>query len=137
MSEQPLILVVEDDSIIALGLELAVIDRGGTVLGPFANVSEAIAALGGHAACAAILDGELEDGVVTSLALLLLDGGIPVIIHSGKAVPQEILVAYPLVVTISKPCSPAIVINRLFEIVQNGMPIQQITKIVGHIKDSQ
>lgn len=119
MSGPPLILVAEDDSIIALGLELAIIDQGGVVLGPFASVRGALAALDLRMPHAAILDGELKDGIVTPVALRLLTSATPVIIHSGKTVPREILEEYPSVTTISKPASPKTVISRIFEIVHN------------------
>ncbi|MCW6533794.1 hypothetical protein [Sphingomonas lycopersici] len=72
---------------------------------------EALAALDLRMPHAAILDGELKDGIVTPVALRLLTSATPVIIHSGKMVPREILKEFPSIMTISEPLSPETVIN--------------------------
>ena len=81
------ILIVEDEAIIALNLAYAVEDVDGEVVGPVASVAEALALLETTPINGAVLDADLFDGVVTPLALHLLDLGVPFVIHTGTGLP--------------------------------------------------
>jgi len=77
------ILVVEDESLIAMLVEDALIDAGAEVLGPAATVEEALALFGSGNPDAAVLDINLAGQVSTPVADLLADRGIPFVVATG------------------------------------------------------
>jgi len=89
------ILIVEDEAIIARNLGDAVADVEAEPIGPVASVAEALALLATTPINGAVLDADLFDGVVTPLALHLLDLGVPFAIHTGTGLPVD-LAARPL-----------------------------------------
>ena len=77
------ILVVEDESLIAMLVEDALIDAGAEVLGPAATVEEALALFESGNPNAAVLDINLARQVSTPVADLLADRGIPFVVATG------------------------------------------------------
>jgi DNA-binding NtrC family response regulator len=77
------ILIVEDETVVALNLADLVTDAGFLALGPVASASEAVRALDQSRPHAAILDMVLKDGVATRVAMELASRGIPFIVYSG------------------------------------------------------
>jgi CheY-like chemotaxis protein len=77
------ILVVEDESLIAMLVEDALIDAGAEVLGPAATVEEALALFESGNPNAAVLDINLAGQVSTPVADLLADRGIPFVVATG------------------------------------------------------
>jgi DNA-binding response OmpR family regulator len=74
----PTILVVEDEPVLAVALEVSLQRTGYTVLGPFAHLDAALAALSGPPIDAALLDVHLTRGdLVYALADRLQELGIP------------------------------------------------------------
>lgn len=116
MADKPTILIVEDDPIIAMGLELAVVDCGGEVCGAFPTVAETVIALDGRLLHGAILDGTLWDGSISPVARRLIVTGTPLLIHSAQAVPADLASEFEDIPYLAKPASPLLVVSRLFEI---------------------
>lgn len=113
MADKLSILIVEDDPIIALGLEMAVEDRGGIVVGPADTVAHALEliALGGiHAA---VIDANLIDRDVAPVALLLLEQALPFVVHTGTGLPVVLAEQHPDLPVMMKPTDPGQVIARL------------------------
>lgn len=108
-----LVLVAEDQIFIALDLAMAVEDAGGEVAGPVASVENALALIETLPITAAILDYNLTDGDVTSVATLLLDANIPIIIQSGVGIPPELAMRFPDLVVFIKPYVAADLISKL------------------------
>jgi DNA-binding response OmpR family regulator len=79
------VLIVEDQPLIALDLESAIIDAGGTVSGPATSVAEAKGLCDQSDISAAILDVNLRDGLITPVAAALCARNIPVVFHTGHA----------------------------------------------------
>lgn len=78
------ILIVEDESIIAMEMAEAVEAAGGTVLGPVASVEAAMELVNGKEHIdAAILDVRLQDGISIEVAQVLKRDGIPLIFVTG------------------------------------------------------
>jgi CheY-like chemotaxis protein len=77
------ILVVEDESLIAMLVEDALTDAGAEVLGPAATVEEALALFEGRRPQAAVLDINLAGQVSTPVADLLAECGIPFVVATG------------------------------------------------------
>jgi len=78
-----LILVAEDEAIIAIELADSLTTAGFDVAGPFATCAEAEGWLKTGAPDAAILDNLLQDGPCDALASDLSRRGVPVIMFSG------------------------------------------------------
>ena len=90
-SAKPSILVVEDDALIALDLAMQVEDMGYDVIGPFHNVSSALARLEEDLPDAAILDFNLsKNETSTPIAERLIFAGVPLTFLSGYS-PTDFL----------------------------------------------
>ena len=103
--KRPVILLVEDEMIIAFDLCDRLEDCGFKVDGPYPSVARAMAALGALRPEAAILDVQLTDGDVMPLADRLAEMKIPIIFHSGHAKPEHLKQRYPEAAVCAKPCS--------------------------------
>ena len=110
-AERPLVLIVEDEFIVALDLSETVRDLGFQVEGPFANKDHAFIAIDQKMPDIAILDVNTGDGEVYPLADALSDAGVPLVFHSGHATPAELHARYPQAQACAKPCPP----DRLIE----------------------
>jgi len=77
------VLVIEDEALVAMLVEDALIDAGFGVIGPARSVSEALDLLAGEVPAAAVLD--LNLGGETSLAVadVLEERGIPFVVATG------------------------------------------------------
>jgi CheY-like chemotaxis protein len=78
------VLVVEDNALIALELESTLLDRGVTVVGPFASVAAALPSVG-NGLDGAVLDINLGDEDVFPVADALTDAGIPFLFLTGHS----------------------------------------------------
>ena len=78
-----LILVVEDEIFIALDLAATLEDGGHRVLGPAPTVAGALKLLGGQRPDAAVLDVNLKGEMVTPVARLLRQMGVPFVLASA------------------------------------------------------
>lgn len=108
-----LILIAEDEPIIALDIAYAVEDAGGTVLGPAARVTEALALLADQDVAGAILDANLLDGDVAPLVDYLVQHGVPLIVQTGRNLPAALALRYPALVVQLKPVITARLVEDL------------------------
>ena len=99
-----LVLVAEDEAIIALDVAMAICDAGGQVAGPAASVQQALALIDTMPINAAILDVNLSDGDISPVAEILLAAGIPIILQTGVGLPVELIARYPDLPVQIKPC---------------------------------
>lgn len=107
------ILIAEDQVLVALDLAAAVEEQGGVVVGPVAEVAEALAIVEAVPIAAAILDANLLDRDVTPLALRLIERGIPLIIHTGTGLPDTLAQACPALTVVMKPVPSTMVLEAL------------------------
>lgn len=107
------VLILEDEPLVALDLAATVEAADGKVVGPFASVAEALAALDDADIAAAILDANLSDGEVTPVAMLLRERGIPVVVVTGKGLPDRLCQSHPDLPVYSKPAEPRRVLEHL------------------------
>ena len=84
----PLILLAEDEAIIAIELAESLIDAGFQVAGPFATCAEAEEWLKSGEPDAAILDNLLKDGPCHALAAELSSRDVALIVFSGQDAPD-------------------------------------------------
>jgi len=118
MVYKPNILIVEDEVLIALRLELAAIDSGARVLGPFGTTAAAFTAIVDDRPQGAILDVNLWDGPITPVAQWLLREKIPVVLHSAQGAPEELAAEFPDLPSVAKPAGPFAVVARLLRIIE-------------------
>jgi DNA-binding NarL/FixJ family response regulator len=84
-----IVLVAEDETLIAMGLEDALRRAGYTVAGIFPTGSSALDWLERHRADAAVLDFCLRDGHCAQLLRELRARGTPILIYSATKVADE------------------------------------------------
>ena len=106
------ILLVEDEFLLALHLEDLLQSRGGTVLGPFPKLDEAMRAALREDFDFAILDINLNGTMVYPLADDLLARGIPFLFLSGYSL-SNLPERFRAVTRLNKPCDPALLLNAL------------------------
>ena len=94
-----MVLVVEDEFLIAMDLKLLLERRGWHVLGPAATVDEALRLLDEERPAVALLDITLKDGTVTLVAEALRTRNVPFIVASAYSRPElvggEVLAGAP------------------------------------------
>ena len=113
--KQPVILVAEDEPLIALDLCDTVETAGYAVEGPFRDISSAMLSFQKQKPDLAILDVQLSDGNVFPLAEQLMAEDVPVIFHSGNYASSEVSDRFPKACSLSKPCPPAHIIDSVNE----------------------
>lgn len=77
------ILVVEDEALVAMLIEDALVEVGAFILGPAASVAEAMALLDGVTPAAAVLDLNLAGENSVAVADRLVALGVPFVIATG------------------------------------------------------
>jgi DNA-binding NtrC family response regulator len=111
----PRVLLVEDNTLIALDLEEILKGYGCRVVGPSMTVREALEVLDREEVDIAVVDYLLEDGEAAPLARALDVKGIPYAICTGAG-GAELCTRYPNTPILGKPYSPddvSIVVNSL------------------------
>jgi DNA-binding response OmpR family regulator len=106
------ILLVEDEFLLALQLEDLLQSRGGTVLGPFPKLDQALGAAQQEDFDFAILDINLNGTMVYPLADDLLARRIPFLFLSGYSL-SNLPERFRAVTRLNKPCDPALLLNSL------------------------
>ena len=99
------ILVVEDEFVVAMLLEQQLQAAGFEVIGPLAQLPEAVRAASGPIDLA-VLDVNLRGEMVFPAARILLARGIPVVFCSGYTALAAIPAEFAAVPQISKPYDP-------------------------------
>lgn len=111
----PLVLIVEDEALIAESHRLCVEDMGWSVLGPVPSVKAALALLEMEVPSIAILDINLRKELVTPVAQALKNSNIPFIVASASADPVElggpVFVGVP---NVSKPVDDRVLSQALW-----------------------
>lgn len=100
------ILVVEDEYIIALDIAHTLEDAGCEVLGPCEDVRAALETIDRERPDCAVLDVQLQRETVHEVAHRLVKENVPIIFHSGHALPHELAAEFPDAQFCAKPCAP-------------------------------
>ncbi len=79
----PRVLVVEDTALVAMLIETMIEDMGWTVVGPAAQLQDAVAAAGSEAIDAAIVDVNLNGEAAWEVAMVLRGRGVPFVFTTG------------------------------------------------------
>lgn len=112
------ILVAEDELIVGVDLCDTVEEAGFQVEGPHAGISSAMLAFQKEKPDLAILDIQLDDGVVYPLAKKLADENVPIIFHSGRHTHAEVEEHFPTATTLAKPCPPSAMIEAVTSVLE-------------------
>ena len=80
---RPRILLVEDEALVAMMIQETLTEFGFQVLGPVSTASEALAAARERSIDAAVLDINLGDGLVYTVAEILAERGVPFVFVTG------------------------------------------------------
>ena len=83
MTGSPLVLVLEDETMIAMMVEDELVDAGYAVAWPFPTCCRALSWLSTNRPEFAVLDTHLQDGSCQDVALELRRLGIPFVMYSG------------------------------------------------------
>ncbi|EAR50847.1 response regulator [Oceanicola granulosus HTCC2516] len=89
---RPLVLVVDDEALLAMELEMVLDEAGFEVLGPAGSVSDALALIGGEHIDAAVLDVNLHDERSDDIADSLEACDVPFVFltgHTREALPER------------------------------------------------
>jgi DNA-binding NtrC family response regulator len=117
------VLVVEDEALIAMGISAMLTDAEGVPVGPACSVREARQLLKDAAVLdAAVLDVSLADGSVTPILEALSARGIPTVVYTGGAVPEDVRQRHPDSIALSKPVLPARLIGELRKAIGTPRP---------------
>lgn len=106
IENRPVILVAEDEVLVAFDLAETVEVSGYAVDGPYPTVSDACQAVSAHRPDCALLDVHLLDEEVYPLADQLIKAHVPIVFHSGHASAADLLERYPHATVCQKPCPP-------------------------------
>jgi DNA-binding response OmpR family regulator len=109
---KPIILVLEDEALIALNLQDELQDSGYEVAGPFTDCSAALDWLRTATPDMAILDATLNDGSCHSVAAELSRRGVPFLIYSGHQEDQQLLAEFRHITWIEKPVPAAVLVQE-------------------------
>jgi DNA-binding response OmpR family regulator len=96
-------MIVEDNAIVALDLELTLLDEGYRVLGPAATVAKGLELLLTARPDFAVLDFNLGGEPVTSVALQLRRMNVPFVLASAHPRLQSATPAFDGVTNLGKP----------------------------------
>ncbi|MBQ0819349.1 histidine kinase [Microvirga sp. HBU67558] len=108
---RPLVLILEDEALIALDLQDELQDAGCAVAGPLTSCSAALEWLGTATPTMAILDTALNDGPCSNVAAELSRREVPFLIYSGHQEKHHVLADLPHLAWIEKPAPPAVVVR--------------------------
>lgn len=111
------LLIVEDDEAVGLNLAAAAEDVGAAVVGPVSSVAEALVRLDSGGIDGAVIDVRLQDRDITPVALRLIEKGVPFVIHSGYALPDDLAAMYLEPRVVMKPADPELVMNHVLRLV--------------------
>ncbi len=113
------VLVVEDEFLVALGLEGELRTLGCDVVGPVASLSAAMAAAGSESLDAALLDVSLGSESVFPAAAMLADRGVPFVFCSAFTGREPVPRALADRPRVAKPFTGRMIADALVTIV-NG-----------------
>jgi DNA-binding response OmpR family regulator len=118
---KPLVLLLEDEALIALNLQDELQDAGYEVAGPFTACAAALEWLQTVTPAMAILDAALTDGSCREIALELTRREVPFLIYSGYQEDQHLLAEFQHVTWIEKPVPSAVLVQACQQLLVGGL----------------
>ena len=127
---KPIILVLEDEALIALNLQDELQDEGYEVAGPFTDCSAALDWIQTTTPDMAILDATLNDGSCHRVAAELSRCGVPFLIYSGHQQDQQLLSEFRHVTWIEKPVPAAALVRACQQLLSAAT---KLSRNISHI----
>jgi DNA-binding response OmpR family regulator len=112
LNSRPLVILLEDEALIALNLQDDLQDAGYEVAGPFSTCSAALEWLRTTTPDLAILDATLKDGPCREIALELSHREVPFLIYSGHQEDRQLLSEFNHITWIEKPVPAAVLVQE-------------------------
>ena len=106
------VLIVEDEPIIALGLEDVLIDAGFQIAGVAGELKKALSLVESAICDVAIVDANLAGVSASPVAIALAARGLPFIVLSGYS-PEQMQGVFPGALFIQKPCRSELLLETL------------------------
>jgi DNA-binding response OmpR family regulator len=110
-NSRQLVLVLEDEALIALNVQDELQDAGYEVAGPFSTCSAALEWLQTTTPDMAILDTTLKDGPCREIALELSRREVPFLIYSGYQEDRQLLSEFDHITWIEKPVPSEVLVQ--------------------------
>ena len=110
-NSRPLVLVLEDEALIAITLQDELQDAGYAVAGPFTTCATALEWLRTETPDVAILDAALKDGPCREIALELTRREVLFLIYSGHHKDCELLAEFHHITWIEKPVPSEVLVK--------------------------
>jgi DNA-binding response OmpR family regulator len=110
-NSRPLVLVLEDEALIALNVQDELQDAGYAVAGPFSTCSAALEWLQTTTPDMAILDATLKDGPCREIAVELSRRQVPFLIYSGYQEDRQLLSEFDHITWIEKPVPSEVLVQ--------------------------
>jgi DNA-binding response OmpR family regulator len=107
------VLVVEDDSLLAMDLEDMLVDAGATVVDVCQTLNEAMARANVDDFAVAVLDFTLGPHTASPVARRLLRRGVPFIFYTGKSRREPSLAEWRDCEIVEKPAPPRVLVSAL------------------------
>ncbi|NMN57532.1 CheY-like chemotaxis protein [Xanthobacter sp. SG618] len=114
------VLVVEDEYLVALGLDDNLRSLGYTVVGPVASLAAAVTAASSEQIDAAILDVNLAGEPVYPAAAILAERGIPFIFCSGYTGSVRMPAEFADAPRVAKPYTSRVIADALADLIGAG-----------------
>jgi DNA-binding response OmpR family regulator len=111
-NSRPLVLVLEDEALIALNVQDELQDAGYAVAGPFSTCSAALEWLQTTTPDMAILDATLKDGPCREVAVELSRRQVPFLIYSGYQEDRQLLSEFDHITWIEKPVPSEVLVQE-------------------------
>lgn len=111
------VLIVDDETVIALELEFAIGDAGAVVVGPAGNLDDALELAQSEVLSAAVLDVRLGGQTIEPVAQALAERGVPFLFYSGQVLNDAIRARWPTAAYVAKPAPSQILVTALAKLV--------------------
>jgi DNA-binding response OmpR family regulator len=106
-----MVLVVEDEALVALDLQAELQGSGYRVAGPFTSCADTMLWLRTDTPDIAVLDTLLKDGSCHEVARTLAERNVPFVIYSGYCEDKLLLPDFHHVTWVEKPVPPSVLID--------------------------
>ncbi len=107
------VLVVEDDSLLAMDLEETLAEAGAIVVGVCPTLNEAMTRANGDDFAVAVLDFSLGHDTASPVARRLVGRGLPFVLHTGKSRGEPSLAEWRDWPIVEKPAPPRVLVSAL------------------------